>query len=542
MTSPIQSTNTPSALGRGITLKIQLKESLSKIEKKLAQVQVQDELAAQISDWYKDFQKELQTNRDLNPIITTHSEKLVQILDSYALLQQPFHKIDARHHLVESLIYFLKAYECVSIPQQLEAVYQKIQEIHMTPQLTEEQDQAIQAIQARHVQAEQRRQAARIRPARLSPNIQTLQSIKERVEKETLENMKKIDELDSLLTPDNMASVIESLKEVEARNKQISIRAEEQITAVLRLEKLYNPFSDDAASKEQTIQLPKDLVDTALRRKLRADLLAFKEMLRKNKMGDLLEETLWAWGGKVWAKFLKNGHDEPMFQELLLELSQSLTMVFNKENRDLSAHPALQDLERWLRNYNAKSVLDTLENYRIKMDMGVIDRLKALHAERENEKKNTIAAKRREVQSRIDARMPDILAPIVHTRKLNNDVAEVVGAELQKMAEEDEQSANGQLIAMKVLEEERLELDRRNVAIARRLDSSEQHVTELAKENMNVQVATNQVKKALKKQKKAGFKTLLKTAAIVTACALATWGLGVTVAPNASGASVIVPI
>lgn len=65
MTLPIQTSSSHQALDRGITLKIQLKESLRRIEKKLADVQVHDGLVATVTDWKNDFHIELQTNRDL---------------------------------------------------------------------------------------------------------------------------------------------------------------------------------------------------------------------------------------------------------------------------------------------------------------------------------------------------------------------------------------------------------------------------------------------------------------------------------------------
>lgn len=542
MTAPIHRIGSTPTKEHSITLRIQLTKSISKIEKKLVAVNIQDDLKERVTEWKDKFKNDLRTNGDLNPIIADFSGQLVQILETYPLLKMPFQRLDARHHLVESLIYFIKAYDCVGVPEPLEAAYQKILEIKTTPQLTDEQNQAIQVIQARYVAANQSSHRARRRPPRLSPNIQTLQSIKERVEKETLENMKRIEELEQQLTTDNITAVLESLKKVEERNQRIETDAQQQLREVLRLEQQYNPFSVFEPTPDHVIQMPKGLLDTVLRRKLRVELIALKNTILKNQVNDLLEETLWGWGNDLWVKLERNGHEDVILQEHLIQLNQSLTKVFDTENRDISSHPMLQYVERWLQNFNAQSVLETIAQYKTKMGLGLIDRLNALRVERENEKNETIAQKRKRMQARIDERMPNILAPMDHVRKLNNEGADIIDEELNQMEVQDENSAKEQIAAINDIRERNLELDKRNVAIAKRLDNSQQTVAELANENLKLEMAKNEVKKALNKQRKGGLKTVLTTAAIVTACALATWGLGVTVAPNAAGASVVIPI
>ncbi len=204
-----------------------------------------------------------------------------------------------------------------------------------------------------------------------------------------------------------------------------------------------------------------------------------------------------------------------------------------------SAHPVVKHMLRWLEKHNArlhsadteaafKRASERWELPNIPSEPAVQsarDRILARQAERnrvreEEQKKfaEDVIGLSRDVQQEREAGFREVHARIDEvSQKANADIDEV-------QRQHDVQIANIQaLIAQR--EQEIAEGERHNQELRERVSQTNVQISAAERDNLQIEIAMNETRQALKKRDKGWLKDLLTVVAIIGVCAFATWAL-----------------
>jgi hypothetical protein len=214
----------------------------------------------------------------------------------------------------------------------------------------------------------------------------------------------------------------------------------------------------------------------------------------------------------------------------------------------LSPHPIARHMVQWLRKNKLLLVSQTIENkYKEVIEnerLARIQRLRDKKAEREQEKIKVIQQKEKEINDAVDK----ILEPINQVRARINEDAKVINDRLNKLVLNDKKIVQVEKDQIQKLKGEIKSIDDKNIQLEKKVKAVQGNISVAEKENAKLQQAINETRKAIKKQRQGWVKGVLKTAAVVAACAVATWGVGaiagggVAIAPMNGGAKMIVAL
>lgn len=221
----------------------------------------------------------------------------------------------------------------------------------------------------------------------------------------------------------------------------------------------------------------------------------------------------------------------------------------NEERFTSSPHHIVRYMVGWLQGHNSLLRSDQINGaYQALIERGTapqismtqvtrIDRMRRIIEEQaqrnrkiaEDEQKATNALV--QVGNRLTQTITESFAPV--TQRIQS-IGEQADERLDNMEESDRQQLDSIERAVTQLENDIGALTRANESLASQINAVGEEVSAAKLDDMRLQQAINETRKAIKDRKKAELKKLITTVAIIGICVFATWALAGT--PLASGA------
>jgi len=392
-----------------------------------------------------------------------------------------------------------------------------------------------------------------------------LMDLERQIDVEAQNTLQRIELLAPERLPEQVGIVQEQIAGLEQNNRRLEEQLAHNRGRMAEVERYQNPF----AQVVRAVQVDPEVHDTALRRRLRAELTALFDCVKQTASRDEMTSAISLWAHEFWEALLQDDTDEEIFtsfvqlmQELLVEpiyntpfdeepiLGSDGVSYGNKAyiiwkdkidavykgrapmniDRDelftFVPHPVVKYAVNWLKSHNKLQNSDWINNtYNeiiLRPRLERIARIKAAMVIQEPRKEPPKAD-------------PAILAPLKQAEKKVDELVADVAKRIDKLKiDHPPEPANGapkQLIQdvraqIAVLNKQIAVIEARNVQLAKKQAGVGQNIKEVEGQSSELQRAINNVQIAIKKQKKQRLGGVLTAVAVVAGCVLATYGIG----------------
>lgn len=567
-------------------LKRKIGGEFEKIQRKIEAIQNSDGLVNEIIEWKVRFSNEIKRNDDLYPVVVKFMQEIAQLLIGSPLLALPVRQIDERHELLEALIAFTRLY-IKPMPSELITAAKQIQVLRLATPLTEEKRQRIEQVRARKA-AEESERAKRVSAP--VTHIHTFSEIALKAEQEVLERMQRIEQLEQQIQTIDVQDLLAMIAALEQGNQDLEVRLGKASRSIPVLDRLLNPFRPVEEGEAAVINIHPEVMNSAMRRRLRAELLVFQHKIQEWGVDDDMSKIIKKWGDDFWESlkllapeqsiltgYVKlaqgmllepiygtpfdeealYGSDGNVYGKMAYELwkSEAKILFRNRSPQNpndptrlqLKPHPVVRYMTAWLKSHQSLLVSE--------------DILKA-HAEIPLRRQKQIQENKRMMNAHVasfkDAEERDLQMKLdVLQARLDNNHAHLLGLKDKSIAavmEQIDQSTHNvveivreQNKEIEQLEDEIQELNQEVTHLAVGISQNKEGTNQVVQGTQQLAIAIKETEIAIKKMNKKRKMAMVKTAIAIAACAAASWagaalapslGLeGVTVAPITGGAT-----
>lgn len=559
---------------------------LEKIQRKIEAIENPDDLVNQVIEWKTRFSEDIKTNADLQDIINPFIKEMEQLLDGHPLLALPIQKIDERHELLEALIAFTRLH-VQPMPNALLTAAKQIQVLRLATPLTDDKRQRIEQVRARKAALAEARTKSVSAPA---THVHTFKEIELKAEQEVLSRMQRLEQMEQQMQTADVQDLLEVIAALEQGNQDLQNRLGQAYRAIPVLDRLLNPFRPVEEGESVVVNLDPNVVNTAMRRRLRAEMLILKHKIQEWGVKDDMTKVIKKWGENFWESlnllvsedsiltgFIEQAqailvepiYGTPMDEEALYgsdgytygkkarELWQSEVKIRFRNcspknpndpaSFNLKPHPVVRYLTSWLKSHGALLVSEKLSRDHAeipaKRKRQVQENKKVMNDHVESYKE----AERQDLQNKVDA-----LEELLDGN--HKDILDLKDKSFTAVVEQIEQSTNNvvkivqaQNKEIEQLEDELQELNQEVTNLTMGISQLKEGTSEVERGTKQLAIAIKETEIAIKKMNKKRKMAMVKTAIAIAACAAASWAgaalapylelEAITVAPMSGGAT-----
>lgn len=583
-----------------IQLRRKLNAELAGIGDKLSTSHFQDLFIEEISLWHQDFSSAIRTNEFLQPVLGHFANHLCHMVPNL-IAQTGGDKFDTHCEWILFLIHWLKSHTTIRVSEEIEHIHVRLLDLQKSSLLSDVQRKKIEKIRKRREESDKnqtnRRKAFTSHISHLS--IKAQEDL--RRSDFFVEEMKSLEEIEKK----DIENAQKSAEDAEHLNREVS-RLEEQNNVLRRqlhsvnglvseVERNQNLFATPESGADPELNVHPELMETSLRRRMRADLSALNDLLNDRQTNDEMTNLIRLWhqnfimaislkadDQEILSEFIKLlqemlidplfhapldenaylGTDGHVYGEMSYEVWKHSAQEEHKNCSPMNPlsgilftkvpHPIVRHLIQWLKNYNALLHSEDLErNYQhlqVQKRMKKIERLKNRKEQLHQEKVN----KRQEADKRIQDLANELSVEILQPFKaLHDEVkghSDRISEKIEEINTQDERDRSDLTKALTEVESKIKKLKIEIHAQREKIQEVNGDISEAKKTNIELQLAIDCTRKAIEKQKKGWILGVLKIAGVIGASGLATWGItaaigslpSVAVLPSGNGAQLSV--